>query len=109
MTDGLARRAGAKRGLAAALAAACLLAGCARTTPGQVAMTTEPLSPEMTCGEFVVLSDRDRIEIVGQILEKQSRKANKTQTILLSALASLMCKATPEVPLSDVLNRMKVN
>ena len=59
MTDGLARRAGAKRGLAAALAAACLLAGCARTTPGQVAMTTEPLSPEQR--EAIGWTDRQGI------------------------------------------------
>ena len=60
-----------RRAAAATMAALCLLTGCARTVPGQVAMTTTPLSPDMTCDEFVLLGDRDRVEVVGEILSTQ--------------------------------------
>lgn len=108
MTDGASRRAGVKRAAAAALAAACLLAGCAKTTPGQVAMTTEPLSPDLTCGEFITLSDTDRVKVVGQILNKQSGESSENQAFLLSALAGILCKNVPQAPLKDILSRMKV-
>ena len=91
-----------KRAVAAALVAALLLSGCGRTTAGQVAMTTEPLSPDLTCAEFVTLSDADRVKVVTEIVGKQG------QGFLLSALAGILCKGVPESPLKDVLGRLKV-
>ena len=108
MTDGVPRPTAAKRAMAAALAAACLLAGCARTTPGQVAMTTEPVSPDLTCGEFDALRDTDRVKVVGQILAKESGETSDSQAFLLSALAGILCKTVPQAPLKDVIGRMKV-
>lgn len=93
---------------AATLVAAVLLSGCARTTGGQVAMTTEPLSPDMTCAEFVTLSDRDRIKVVSEITGKQGQQASKGQALLLSALAGMLCNGAPDAPLKQVLGRMKV-
>ncbi|HEY5844696.1 MAG TPA: hypothetical protein VIU87_25110 [Mycobacterium sp.] len=100
--------AGAKRAAAVALATLCLLTGCARTTAGQVAMTTEPLSPDLTCGEFITLGDGDRIKVVNEILAKQGGQSSDSQAFLLSALAGILCKGTPEAPLKDILVRMKV-
>lgn len=97
-----------KRAAAATLVAAVLLSGCARTTPGQVAMTTEPLSPEMTCSEFVVLGDKDRVEVVREIVGKQGQKTPEGQAFLLSALATILCKSSPDATLKDVLGRMKI-
>lgn len=97
-----------KRAAAGALATLCLLTGCARTTAGQVAMTTEPLSPNLTCAEFVTLSDGDRVKVVGDILTKQGSRSSDSQAFLLSALAGILCRGAPETPLKDVLMRMKV-
>ena len=100
--------AGAKRAAAVALAALCLLTGCGRTTAGQVAMTTEPLSPDLTCGEFITLGDGDRIKVVNEILAKQGGQSSDSQAFLLSALPASSARATPEAPLKDILVRMKV-
>lgn len=97
-----------KRAAAAALVAALLLSGCGRTTAGQVAMTTEPLSPDLTCAEFVTLSDADRVKVVTEIVGKQGQQTPQTQGFLLSALAGILCKGVPESPLKDVLGRLKV-
>lgn len=97
-----------KRAAVATLVVAAVLSGCARTTGGQVAMTTEPLSPDITCAEFVTLSDSDRIKVVGEITSKQGQGAPESQAFLLSALAGILCKGAPDAPLKQVLGRMKV-
>ncbi len=97
-----------KRAVAAALVAAAVLSGCARTTGGQVAMTTEPLSPDITCAEFITLSESDRLKVVSEIAGKQGQKSPESQAFLLSALAGILCKGVPDAPLKEVLGRMKV-
>jgi hypothetical protein len=97
-----------KRAAVAAMAALCLLTGCARTVPGQVAMTTAPLSPDMTCDEFESLGDRDRVEVVSEILATQGGKSSTNQAFLLSALAGILCRGAPQVPVKTVIARMKV-
>ncbi|GEM_PF-2807711 len=97
-----------KRAAAATLVLAAVLSGCGRTTGGQVAMTTEPLSPDITCAEFALLSDSDRIKVVGEITSKQGQSAPESQAFLLSALAGILCKGAPDAPLKQVLGRMKV-
>ena len=56
-------------------------------------MTTEPLSPDLTCGEFTTLGDGDRIKVVNEILTKQGGQSSDSQAFLLSALAGILCKA----------------
>jgi hypothetical protein len=97
-----------RRAAAATMAALCLLTGCARTVPGQVAMTTTPLSPDMTCDEFVLLGDRDRVEVVGEILSTQGGGKSTNQAFLLSALAGILCKGAPQVPVKTIIARMKM-
>lgn len=97
-----------KRAAAATLAVIVLLTGCAQTVPGQVAMTTAPLSPDMTCGEFNALSDRDQVEVVRQILSTQGGQSSSNQAFLLSALAGILCKGAPQVPVKTIIARMKV-
>lgn len=97
-----------KRSAAVALATLCLLTGCTRTTAGQVAMTIEPLSPEITCGEFIRLTDKDRVKVVDEILAQQGGQGARGRAFVLSALAGMVCGATPDAPVKDVLGRMKV-
>lgn len=98
---------GARRATVAALACLLLLTGCGRTVAGEVAMTTEPLSPDMSCAEFIALGDGDRIKVVNEALGGQG-SGSEGQAFLLSALAGVLCKGTPETPLKDILSRMKV-
>ncbi len=98
-----------KRVGVAALAALLLLAGCARTTTGQVAMTTEPLSPDLTCGEFVSLGDSDRVDVVKAILDERAGKAqDNNQAFVLSALAGVLCRGVPDTPVKKIVLRMKL-
>jgi hypothetical protein len=101
-------RSDVKRVGVAALAALVLLVGCGRTTAGQVAMTTEPLSPDLTCGEFVSLSDSDRVDVVKAILGERAGTAQESQAFVLSALAGVLCRGVPDTPVKKIVLRMKL-
>jgi hypothetical protein len=71
-------------------------------------MTTAPLSPDMSCDEFNALGDRDRVEVVREILSKQGGQSSSNQAFLLSALAGILCRGAPQVPVKTIIDRMKV-
>ncbi|CAJ1494787.1 hypothetical protein [[Mycobacterium] burgundiense] len=104
MTTRPGRRSLARAGrtVAAALIAGSLLAGCTQTTPGQLAMTIEPVSPDITCSEFGILSASDQLTVVNEILGAAPDKP----TYFLVAIAVLLCERAPEKPVKQVLLRL---
>jgi hypothetical protein len=89
---------------ALALSAAAVLSGCAQTTPGQVAMTTEPMSPDMTCAEFMALSDKDRLDFTREAMDTKDTSLGRP--VILSAVAMVLCQRTPDTPVKDILVRL---
>jgi hypothetical protein len=89
---------------ALALCAAAVLSGCAQSTPGQVAMTTEPMSPDMTCDEYMQLSDKDRLEFTRDLLDGEDSSMGRP--VILSAIAMMLCRRTPTTPVKDILVRL---
>ncbi len=90
---------------ALALSAAAVLSGCAQTTPGQVAMTTEPMSPDMSCADFTALSDRDRLKFTKEVLGADS--SSVSQPVILSALVTVLCQRAPDTPVKDLLIKLR--
>lgn len=90
---------------ALALCTAVALSGCAQSTPGQVAMTTEPMSPDMTCDEYMQLSDKDRLEFTQDLLGAEDGSMGRP--VIMSAIAMLLCKRTPTTPVKDILVRVR--
>ncbi|MBI3217837.1 MAG: hypothetical protein HYZ38_28880 [Mycobacterium sp.] len=97
------------RVVAAVLAALCVLTGCSRVVSGQVAMTVEALPTNITCGEFVELSDTERIKAVNQIIsDSPDNGPIASRPTVLVALAGVLCEQMPRVPLKDLLQRVQL-
>jgi hypothetical protein len=83
------------------LATACVLSGCARTTDGVVAPTTEPVSADgMTCAEFVILGERDQADVIEEILGDEPQSYRRT---IAGGLARVLCQTAPEAELEPLL------
>ena len=89
----------------ARLARACgtLLAGCAQTTPGKLARTTEPVSPDLTCSEFTILNPGDQLKVINEIVAASPGDPS----LFLVMLASVLCERAPEKPVKEVLLRLR--
>ncbi|WP_099024578.1 hypothetical protein [Mycolicibacterium palauense] len=95
------------RAAAAALSLACLVAGCSRSIEGQVAQTTEPVSADVTCSEFVALSDKDRVEVISKIMNGDEPSRPSEQPFFLVALAGVLCERAPDAKVKDILVRLR--
>lgn len=91
------------RGFGTALIAATLLAGCSQTTPGQLAQTTEPVSPDLTCSEFEILTPQDKLKVINEIV----KASPGDPSLFLVMLASVLCERAPEKPVKEVLLRLR--
>ncbi len=87
------------RVVALALTVALLSAGCAQHTAGQVAMTTEPMPADMSCQDYTLLSDSDRVKFTADVLGTSS----SAQPVLLSSLALILCNHAPQTPVKEIL------
>lgn len=91
------------RAAAAVLVIACALTGCTRVTSGQLSMTTEALSADITCGEFTDLSEADRATVINQIMKENTDRHTPQQAAMLLVVANLLCKGMPDRPLKDLI------
>ena len=99
---------------AAALAAATLvtlglLTGCSKVIDGQLSMQTEGLSTDITCREFTALGERERLEVISQILGATSQPGKTDQRpFVMATLAGVLCQGMPDMQLKTLLGRMRV-
>ncbi|CAJ1578703.1 hypothetical protein [[Mycobacterium] wendilense] len=79
------------------------LVGCTQTTPGQLAKTTEPVSPDLTCSEFEILPPQDKVKVINEIV----KASPGDPSLFLVMLASVLCERAPEQPVKEVLLRLR--
>lgn len=87
----------------AALAVVCVLTGCTRTTGGQLSMTTEALSADITCRQFIELPEKDRAAVINQIMDEKSERHTSQQAAMLLVVANLLCQGMPDRQLKDLI------
>lgn len=83
------------------LAAACVLSGCARTTEGVVAQTTEPVVVDgLKCADFNILGERDQLEVIDEILGDGPQSYRRA---VAGGLTRVLCQAAPEADLEPLV------
>ena len=105
---------------ATAFVAVGVLAGCARTTPGTVAMTTEPgpdtylTTPStpgsppggalsVTCSQYLQLDVATQTELIQEILQNGSSVLSPGDAEVAKTLADAVCTFLPQSSVADIL------
>ncbi|BBZ30851.1 hypothetical protein MMAD_51460 [Mycolicibacterium madagascariense] len=105
---------------ATAVLAVGSLAGCARTIPGTVAMTTElgpdadassPSSPSLppgsalsvTCAQYLQLDVGTQTELIQEILQNGTSTLSPGDAAVAKTLADAVCTFLPQSSVADIL------
>jgi len=98
-----------KPALIAVVSTVLVLTGCSRVVDGQLAMTVEPISSDLTCGEFMDLSDTERTKAISQVIADDPDKSPITsRPMVLVALATVLCERMPQVKVKQLVMGMRV-